>query len=80
MTGAGGRAGQACTARTGALDIIRAQYPDWQPFTSDAGRWWASRPARTRGGTARTVDGDTPDQLLAAIRAQDARDARDAPG
>lgn len=77
MTGQGGA---ARVIRLGALTVIRAQHADWQPFRSDEGRWWASRPSRKRGGLARTVDGDTPDDLLAAIRAQDARDAGDDPG
>lgn len=44
-------------------EIIR-EYPGWNPWQSDAGRWWAAR-------TGRTVDGDTPDELRAALAEQE---------
>jgi hypothetical protein len=43
---------------------IRRDYPGWNPWQSDAGRWWAAR-------TGRTVDGDTPDELRAVLAEQE---------
>jgi hypothetical protein len=61
----------------GPLAAIRRQYPDWRPWRSDAGRFWATRagtlPRRIPPGYAMTLDGDTPAQLAEAIRAQEAK-------
>jgi hypothetical protein len=60
---------------TGPLAAIRRQFPGWNPWRSDAGRFWATRkgryPARPPGGYAMTLDGDTPDQLREAIAEQE---------
>jgi hypothetical protein len=59
----------------GAADEIRAEigreYPGWNPWQSSAGRWWAARVGRAPSGGAMTVDGDTPDQLRAALAEQE---------
>jgi hypothetical protein len=61
----------------GSLAAIRRQFPDWRPWRSDAGRFWATRtrtlPRRIPPGYAMTLDGDTPGQLAEAIRAQEAK-------
>ena len=62
-------------AETGPLTAIRRQFPGWQPWRSDAGRFWAARmgtlPRRPPARFAMTVDGDTPDQLREAIAEQE---------
>lgn len=53
---------------------IRREFPAWNPFRSDAGRWWASRikgRKRLPAGAAMTVDADTPDKLRDVIREQE---------
>lgn len=62
-------------ARGDAADEIRAEigrdYPGWNPWKSSAGRWWAARSGRAPSGGAMTVDGDTPDELRAALAEQE---------
>jgi hypothetical protein len=61
----------------GTLAGIGQDFPGWQPWRSSAGRWWAVR--QGRAGTppgapaewARTVDGDTPEQLREALTVQE---------
>ncbi|WP_433500238.1 hypothetical protein ACQP1K_08005 [Sphaerimonospora sp. CA-214678] len=53
-----------------------AAIPGWRIMRSDAGRLWASREqpfleAVEKAGAARTVDGDTPDELATAVAAQE---------
>lgn len=66
-----GRAG----AGAGTADEIRAEigrdYPGWNPWQSSAGRWWAARTGRAPVDGAMTVDGDTPDELRAALAEQE---------
>jgi hypothetical protein len=59
----------------GELAGIGQDYPGWQPWRSSAGRWWAVRqgqamPPPDTTEWARTVDGDTADQLRAALAEQ----------
>jgi hypothetical protein len=60
----------------GELAGIGQDYPGWQPWRSSAGRWWAVRQGRTWAppdvpvAWARTVDGDTAEQLRAALDIQ----------
>jgi hypothetical protein len=56
---------------------IGREFPGWQPWRSSAGRWWAVRQGRAGAPDgapvewARTVDGDSPEQLREALSAQE---------
>ena len=62
---------------TGPLAAIRAQFPNWRWWRSDAGRLWATRtdrrgrPSGAPAEWAMTVDGDTPSDLRDAIVRQE---------
>ena len=64
------------------LAAIAGDSPGWHPWRSSAGRWWAVRQGRDWAPPgappewARTVDGDTPDELRAALAAQEALGGR----
>jgi hypothetical protein len=59
------------------LAEIGREFPGWQPWRSSAGRWWAVRQGRAGAPLgvpvewARTVDGDTSEQLREALTAQE---------
>jgi hypothetical protein len=60
------------------LEAINADFAGWHAWPSDAGRCWATRRSRPPAGTVlgavvMTVDGDDPDQLRAAIEAEEER-------
>ena len=63
-------------AQESTLAEIGREYPGWRPWRSSAGRWWAVRlatrtPVNPPNAWARTVDGDDPEQLRAALAAQE---------
>jgi hypothetical protein len=71
----------------GRLAELGRDFPGWQPWRSSAGRWWAVRrlatpPPGAPDEWARTVDGDTPRELRAALAEQEglAGHERGAPG
>jgi hypothetical protein len=60
----------------GRLAGIGRDFPAWHPWRSSAGRWWAVRrtgtaPASPPAEWAMTVDGDTADELRAALAGQE---------
>jgi hypothetical protein len=60
----------------GPLAAIRRQFPGWQAWRSDAGRFWATRvggrrPAWPQAEWAMTVDGDGPGEIRAALERQE---------
>jgi hypothetical protein len=55
---------------------IGRDFPGWHPWRSSAGRWWAVRraagpPPDAPDEWARTVDGDTPEELRAVLAGQE---------
>jgi hypothetical protein len=76
-----GRAGIGATGgQPETDDIVKAEigrdFPGWQTWQSSAGRWWAVRrvaapPPGAPDEWARTVDGDTPEKLRAALTVQE---------
>ncbi|RJL24218.1 hypothetical protein [Bailinhaonella thermotolerans] len=64
-----------------AGDELRLDHPAWTIWRSDAGRWWATlrRPLTAEEWEqrcSRTVDGDDPAKLAAALRAETDRQRR----
>jgi hypothetical protein len=57
------------------LSRIAEEFPDWRPWVSDAGRWWATRRGRRPTDLpewwAMTVDADDADGLREAIAEQE---------
>jgi hypothetical protein len=57
------------------LSRIAEEFPDWRPWVSDAGRWWATRRGRRPTDPpewwAMTVDADDADGLREAIAEQE---------
>lgn len=61
-----------------ARDLLAVQFPDWSIWTSDAGRYWATRhlsptEAQVDAGCARTVDADSPADLITVLAEQGRR-------
>lgn len=77
MGGAGkGAAGGKRESDDTVTAEIGRDFPGWQPWRSSAGRWWAVRrvaapPPGAPAEWARTVDGDTPEKLRAALSVQE---------
>jgi len=72
-----GRAASRAEDDTATLDELGRDFPGWQPWRSSAGRWWAVRraaapPPDAPEQWARTVDGDPPEELRAALAGQEA--------
>jgi hypothetical protein len=71
-----GSAAGAGTESFSPLAAIRRQFPGWQAWRSDAGRFWATRAGGARSAYpqaewAETVDGDTPGKLAEALTRQE---------
>lgn len=70
---AGGGSGES----DAEMDAIGRDYPGWRPWRSRTGRYWAVRqgqdgaPPGAPAEWARTVHGDTPDELRAALAEQE---------
>jgi hypothetical protein len=61
------------------ITAICRQFPQWQPWRSDGGRFYATRTGptpRVPAGGAMTVDGDTSDELRAELARQEVIAAR----
>ncbi|MGV9600188.1 hypothetical protein ACWDR1_26375 [Streptosporangium sandarakinum] len=55
--------------------LLAVEFPRWTIWQSDAGCWWATRrPELTKSedeaGLSRTLDGDSPEKLAAALHEQ----------
>jgi hypothetical protein len=62
------------TTSTQAWRELSAEFTAWTIWTSDAGRWWATTKLtweENRAGRNRTVDADNPEELRAALAAQE---------